>query len=257
MAEERPVITKPHPDDIAVDEFATKMKAKLAQKRAHGRGGWERQDVCSQADLSRMLREHVEKGDPVDVANLSMMLSARGERILPAVPPEPPADLVKRAQAALNAWQINDEDDRRPDELIAAFAAEYAAEVTSDMASRFADDIAFWKHRAEVRSVYIDHLKARAEAAEKDRDALLSALGLKCGPISGDRQVILDDVSGLRPEMAKARRQAADEREACAKVADDEAAALGGNDSAQAWLAAQRIAATIRARKGGGDDSGA
>ncbi|HEM8535008.1 TPA: hypothetical protein U2Q23_001092 [Burkholderia multivorans] len=42
------------------------MKHKLALARAKGRGGWE---TCSPADLSRMLREHVEKGDPRDVAN--------------------------------------------------------------------------------------------------------------------------------------------------------------------------------------------
>ncbi|HGL6311159.1 TPA: hypothetical protein ACKFZV_001351 [Burkholderia multivorans] len=57
---------EPHSDDVAVDSFATAMKHKLALARAKGRGGWE---TCSPADLSRMLREHVEKGDPRDVAN--------------------------------------------------------------------------------------------------------------------------------------------------------------------------------------------
>lgn len=67
-----------HPDDAAVDAFAATMKAKLAKKRAEGRGGWQ---MCSAGDLSRLLREHVEKGDPVDVANLAMMLSQNGQRI--------------------------------------------------------------------------------------------------------------------------------------------------------------------------------
>ena len=65
-----------HPDESAVDRFAAAMKAKLERKRQHGRGGWE---TCSNADLWRMLREHVEKGDPVDVANLAMMIHQNSE----------------------------------------------------------------------------------------------------------------------------------------------------------------------------------
>ena len=77
-----PVAVKAHPDDLAVDRFAVAMKAKLAQKRAQGRGGWDRKDECSSEFLSRLLREHVEKGDPLDVGNLAMMLHQRGERII-------------------------------------------------------------------------------------------------------------------------------------------------------------------------------
>lgn len=68
-----------HTDDEAVDRFAKAMKAKLALARANGRYGWNDPTVCSPQDLSRMLREHVEKGDPVDVANFCMMLHQRGE----------------------------------------------------------------------------------------------------------------------------------------------------------------------------------
>jgi len=60
-----------HHDDKCVDAFAIVMKAKLAQARRKGRGGWE---DCDPAELSRMLREHVEKGDPRDVANFCMFL---------------------------------------------------------------------------------------------------------------------------------------------------------------------------------------
>lgn len=70
-----------HPDDLAVDRFASTMKVKLAKKRAEGRRGWERKDECTAEFLSQLLREHVEKGDPVDVGNLAMMLQQRGERI--------------------------------------------------------------------------------------------------------------------------------------------------------------------------------
>lgn len=72
---------EPHSDDVAVDSFAAAMKHKLALARAKGRGGWE---TCSPADLSRMLREHVEKGDPRDVANFCMMLWHHGSPIVSA-----------------------------------------------------------------------------------------------------------------------------------------------------------------------------
>ncbi|MBY3151308.1 hypothetical protein HFO56_02765 [Rhizobium laguerreae] len=61
-----------HPDDIAVDRFA---------KRRQGRGGWQDKESCSGPFLSSLLVEHVEKGDPIDVANFSMMIHQRGEQI--------------------------------------------------------------------------------------------------------------------------------------------------------------------------------
>lgn len=67
-----------HPDDIAVDRFASAMKAKLAEKRAQGYGGWDRPDECTIAFLSELLRKHVGKGDPVDVGNFAMMIHQRG-----------------------------------------------------------------------------------------------------------------------------------------------------------------------------------
>ena len=71
-----------HPDDHAVNRFAAVMKGKLAAKRLQGRGGWQEPEVPN-GYLSRMLREHVDKGDPVDVANLAMLIHQRGERIAP------------------------------------------------------------------------------------------------------------------------------------------------------------------------------
>lgn len=67
-----------HTDDMAVDRFAAAMKAKLARKRAEGRGGWDNPEECSVAFLSHLLREHVAKGDPVDVGNFAMMIHQRG-----------------------------------------------------------------------------------------------------------------------------------------------------------------------------------
>lgn len=69
-----------HPDDVAVDRFAVAMKAKLKWEREErGRSGWQE---MSAEELSRILFEHLPKRDPVDVANLCMMLSLNGQDIL-------------------------------------------------------------------------------------------------------------------------------------------------------------------------------
>lgn len=65
-----------HTDDIAVDQFAAAMKAKLLLARAKGRSGWE---TCAVEILQESLVSHTAKGDPTDVANFAMMLWARGE----------------------------------------------------------------------------------------------------------------------------------------------------------------------------------
>lgn len=82
----RQPVGEPHPDDMAVDAFAAAMKSKMADARAKGRGGWKDTAQCSADDLSRMLRSHVEKGDPRDVANFCMMLHQRGEAINASLP---------------------------------------------------------------------------------------------------------------------------------------------------------------------------
>lgn len=73
-----------HPDNAAVDALAALMKAKLAKQRAKGYGGWDDKTQCHQQRLSDMLRNHVDKGDPVDVANFCAFLLARGEGIAAA-----------------------------------------------------------------------------------------------------------------------------------------------------------------------------
>lgn len=74
---DKEVDTEAAKDDAAVDRFATAMRQKLARSREKGRGGWQ---TCPPDDLREMLTEHIQKGDPVDVANLAMMLWHRGER---------------------------------------------------------------------------------------------------------------------------------------------------------------------------------
>ena len=88
-----------HTDDDAVDRFAEALKEKLAQARAKGRSGWHE---CDPRDLSTMLREHVEKGDPRDVANFCMFLWSLGQPINAA--PTPPTSAADAADAARYRW---------------------------------------------------------------------------------------------------------------------------------------------------------
>ncbi|MBX8556979.1 hypothetical protein K5D56_25570 [Pseudomonas cichorii] len=70
-------------DDNAINEFSIQLKVNMARSRAKGLDGWYRKDMCSATTLSQMLRAHVDKGDPIDIGILSMMLQQRGESIEP------------------------------------------------------------------------------------------------------------------------------------------------------------------------------
>lgn len=85
-----------HPDDQAVDRFARRMKWKLEQARQRGRSGWEDR-AWTPEQISQALREHVEKGDPIDVANYCLFLTERNEGIQQAKPSEPLTDDQKDA----------------------------------------------------------------------------------------------------------------------------------------------------------------
>jgi hypothetical protein len=61
-------------DELGVKRFAKAMNAKLSDKRAQGKYGWNKPDDCTIAYLRRLLETHVEKGDPVDIANFAMMI---------------------------------------------------------------------------------------------------------------------------------------------------------------------------------------
>jgi hypothetical protein len=85
--------TQQHPDDLAVDAFAVRMKAKLADARAKGRSGWDDPEQCTVAYLQQQLHEHVAKGDPVDVANFCMMLAHYGASASPGADLSPDCSL--------------------------------------------------------------------------------------------------------------------------------------------------------------------
>ena len=84
-----PRVESTHPDDAAVDNFAMAMKEKLALSRSKGRSGWEQMPPV---ELSAMLHEHVEKGDPLDVANFCMFLWNFSALVCPRVVPDKLSD---------------------------------------------------------------------------------------------------------------------------------------------------------------------
>ena len=71
-----------HPDQAAVRKFASAMEAKMAVARSKGRSGWNNPAECSIDLLQDLLRGHLLKGDPVDVANFCMMLWNRGAKVV-------------------------------------------------------------------------------------------------------------------------------------------------------------------------------
>lgn len=58
-------------DNTAVQIFSFAMETKMAKSRDKGRLGWQ---TCSVDELKRMMIDHIDKGDMVDVANFAMMI---------------------------------------------------------------------------------------------------------------------------------------------------------------------------------------
>ena len=69
-----------HPDDEAVDRFASAMHTKMAQARAKGKEGWDDPERCSDEKLGDLLSNARFLNQYVDVANYAMMLWARGAK---------------------------------------------------------------------------------------------------------------------------------------------------------------------------------
>ena len=63
-------------DDRLCEYVYRSMKEKLALARDKGRGGWYRED-CKIDDLKKMLIEHIDKGDMIDVINFAAMIYAK------------------------------------------------------------------------------------------------------------------------------------------------------------------------------------
>lgn len=63
-------------DAREIRRFSSLMTTKMARKAYEGAHGWPNIPV---AHLWAMLREHVEKGDPIDIANFAMMIHHNAE----------------------------------------------------------------------------------------------------------------------------------------------------------------------------------
>jgi hypothetical protein len=63
-------------DGWAIQRFAAVMKLKMRRAAEKGRHGWQE---ASEDELWRMLLDHVEKGDVVDIANFAMIIHQNRE----------------------------------------------------------------------------------------------------------------------------------------------------------------------------------
>ena len=61
-------------DRAAVHDFSTAMEIKMNKSREKGKGGWHDPYQCTVSSLAKLMREHLDKGDYVDVGNFAMML---------------------------------------------------------------------------------------------------------------------------------------------------------------------------------------
>ena len=59
--------------DTLVNRFAEVMRRKLMRKLSTGYSGWDDPD-WTEASIRAAMIEHVEKGDPVDIANFAAFL---------------------------------------------------------------------------------------------------------------------------------------------------------------------------------------
>lgn len=77
LAKEFPGRADAEADERLCRYAAHVMKEKLDASRVKGRGGWWDENQCSTDHLRASLRQHVAKGDMVDVMNLAAMVYAR------------------------------------------------------------------------------------------------------------------------------------------------------------------------------------
>ena len=173
-AQGEPQAIAPHIDDVGVDRLAAAMKAKLAEKRAEGYGGWNDPDECPPGRLAQLLHDHLSKGDPLDIANFAMMLWNRGESCATRgpVPPSPDYDdLVERIRAladclywATAGWDIPGDATQKIGRL-AVKAADAIAALRAErdaLRAELAEDAGGWA-RAERAEAECDALRADAE----------------------------------------------------------------------------------------------
>ena len=124
-------------DNEAVAQFSCALREKLREARAKGRSGWQDKALCSQQTLSDMLRAHVDKGDPRDIAAFAMFLWARGESIaLPTQSQRGPAISAEELWEHLKDAHSTLKDSRKLILDLAADNNELANTVLTDFLAR-------------------------------------------------------------------------------------------------------------------------
>jgi len=83
-------------DDVMVQSITADMRARLSEKRAQGRGGWQT-DECSNRALLALLHKNLAQGDMIDVINLAGMIHLRKQALGESFPPTLAAPASHRA----------------------------------------------------------------------------------------------------------------------------------------------------------------
>lgn len=71
------VLSLPHTDQEALQEFFELMQARMGQAATDGRSGWDNPLQCSRIKLLALLHKAVDDKDWVSVANYAMMIQHR------------------------------------------------------------------------------------------------------------------------------------------------------------------------------------
>ena len=66
-------------ENLMIMSISKAMLDKLKKKRDQGRSGWYQLHVIKNEKLLGMLKNHVDKGDMVDVLNIAAMIYTRSE----------------------------------------------------------------------------------------------------------------------------------------------------------------------------------
>lgn len=189
--------------------FSAAMRSKLDRKRQDGRGGWNKPDECSVEFLRQLLDEHVRKGDPVDIANICMMIWNRenpkglsnGEDDSTAYP----AALRGAAQAGKEdvTWDgLTLVTSHFPRDLMAHIRHNYTVDDNGDPSDPDAQPESEWEigYAAGVRSMFRDlkdYFAARSLDHDKDAEKICEELA-KRNPSSSASHAQWDCVAAIR-----------------------------------------------------------
>lgn len=182
--------TAQHSDDIAVDQFAAAMKAKLAACRAKGLTGWSNPGDPTDTQLARLLTQNMTKGNAgtfVDVANFCMFLHQRG------------ADPVTLASAAFYTPTTNYQ---RNTLLAAMQEVREALQLANDSPGGIITDTIWMPHRPQTLFDFIDATitpllpESKAENENHASTYSLHPLGGECWEVMEERAQAVEHLKG-------------------------------------------------------------